>query len=143
MFIELRRESTVKDTGAIPGKLYINGTFFAYTLENAAYNIPDGFFKLYNRNSPKFGPKVHIEVPGRTWILFHGGNTPDDSQGCVLIAANRLSASKIQGDQSNFLYDVVKTAWDTGENVKFVVYRPLTLLAIAAGAIGLYWIAKE
>lgn len=143
MFIELRRETTVKDTGAIPGKLFIDGKFFAYTLENSAYNIPAGFLKLYDRNSPKFGPKVHIEVPGRGRILFHGGNTPEDSKGCVLIAANRLSASKIQGDQSNILYDIVKTAWNTGEKVSFVVYRPLTLLAIAAGAIGLYWIAKK
>lgn len=143
MFIELRRENTVKETGAIPGKLYINGKFFAYTLENAAYNIPSGFLNLYDRISPKFGPKVHIEVPGRTWILFHGGNLPEDSKGCVLLAANRLNDSKIQGDQSNTLYDIVKTAWNTGEKVTFIVYRPLTLFAIAAAALGFYLITKK
>ena len=143
MFIELRRENTVKETGAIPGKLYIDGKFFAYTLENAAYNIPSGFLDLYDRISPKFGPKVHIEVPGRTWILFHGGNLPEDSKGCVLVAANRLNDSKIQGDQSNTFYDVVKTAWNTGEKVTFVVYRPLTLFAIAAAALGFYLITKK
>ena len=47
MFVELRRENTVNDTGAIPGKLYIDGSFFAYTLENDDYNIPNGLFKLY------------------------------------------------------------------------------------------------
>lgn len=143
MFVELRRENTVKDTGAIPGKLYIDGKFFAYTLENAAYNIPSGLLELYDRISPKFGPKVHVEVPGRSFILFHGGNTPEDSKGCILIAANRIDESRIQGDQSNTFYDVVKTAWNTGEKVTFVVYRPLTLFAIAAAAFGFYLITKK
>ena len=144
MFIELRREKGNSETHAIPGKLYINGSFFAYTLENDLYNIPNGFLSLYDRLSPKFGKhKVHIEVPGRNFIMFHGGNYPDHSRGCVVIAKNRINDSYIQGDQSDVLYSIVKPAWDTGEKVTFVVYRPLTLLAIAAGAIGLYWIAKK
>lgn len=143
MFVELRRENTVKETGAIPGKLYIDGKFFAYTLENSNYNIPSGFLDLYDRISPKFGTKVHVEVPGRSFILFHGGNTPEDSKGCILIAANRINESRIQGDQSNTFYDVVKTAWNTGEKVTFVVYRPLTLFAIAAAAFGFYLITKK
>lgn len=144
MFIELRREKGNKETHAIPGKLYINGSFFAYTLENDLYNIPNGFLSLYDRLSPKFGKhKVHIEVPGRNWIMFHGGNYPDHSRGCVVIAKNRINDSYIQGDQSDVLYSLVKSAWDAGEKITFVVYRPLTLLAIAAGAIGLYWIAKK
>lgn len=144
MFIELRREKGNKETHAIPGKLYINGTFFAYTLENDLYNIPNGFLSLYDRLSPKFGKhKVHIEVPGRNWIMFHGGNYPDHSRGCVVIAKNRINDSYIQGDQSDVLYSLVKSAWDAGEKVTFVVYRPLILLAAAAGAFGLYYIAKK
>lgn len=143
MLLEIRRENTIEETGAIPGRLYVNGIFFAYTLENSAYNIPDGIFSLYDRNSPKFGPKVHIEVPGRTWILFHGGNLPEDSRGCVLVAANRINESKIQGDQSNILYDVVKTAWKAGENVRLVVYRPLVVFAVCAAAAGLYYLTTK
>lgn len=144
MFIELRREKGNSETHAIPGKLYINGSFFAYTLENDLYNIPNGFLSLYDRLSPKFGKhKVHIEVPGRNFIMFHGGNFPDHSRGCVVVAKNRINDSYIQGDQSDILYSLVKAAWDAGEKVTFVVYRPLRLLAIAAGAIGLYWIAKK
>ena len=143
MFIELRRENTVKDTGAIPGKLYIDGSFFAYTLENAAYNIPNGVFKLYERVSPKFGPKVHVEVPGRQYILFHGGNYPEHSKGCVLIARNRLNESYIQGDASGEFYSLYRAALDLGEKVTFVVYKPLTLLLLAAGAVGIYFVAKK
>lgn len=144
MFIELRREKGNKETHAIPGKLYINGSFFAYTLENDLYNIPTGFLKLYDRLSPKFAKhKVHIEVPGRNFIMFHGGNYPDHSRGCVVIAKNRINDSYIQGDQSDVLYSLVKSAWDSGEKVTFVVYRPLILLAAAAGAFGLYYIAKK
>jgi hypothetical protein len=144
MFIELRREKGNKETHAIPGKLYINGSFFAYTLENDLYNIPTGFLKLYDRLSPKFAKhKVHIEVPGRNFIMFHGGNYPDHSRGCVVIAKNRINDSYIQGDQSDVLYSLVKSAWDAGEKITFVVYRPLILLAAAAGAFGLYYIAKK
>ena len=144
MLLEIRRENTIEETGAIPGRLYVNGNFFAYTLENAAKNIPAGIFGLYDRFSPKFGKrKVYIEVPGRTFILFHGGNVPEHSGGCVLVAANRINESKIQGDQSDILYEVVKTAWDAGENVRLVVYRPLVVFAVCAAAAGLYYLTKN
>lgn len=144
MLLEIRREKTIDETQAIPGRLYVNGNFFAYTLENAAKNIPAGIFGLYDRFSPKFGKrKIYIEVPGRTFILFHGGNVPEHSGGCVLVAANRINESKIQGDQSDILYDVVKTAWDAGENVRLVVYRPLVVFAVCAAAAGLYYLIKN
>ena len=144
MFVELRREKTVEATGAIPGRLYIDGKFFAYTLENDLKKIPCGFFKLYDRLSPKFGKyKVHIEVPGRQYIMFHGGNLPEQSGGCVLVAANRINESKIQGDQSDALYSVIKDAWTRGENITFVVYKPFILLAAIAAAGGLYLLTKK
>lgn len=143
MFIELRREKGNSETHAIPGKLYIDGSFFAYTLENDLYNIPNGFLSLYDRLSPKFGKhKVHIEVPGRNFIMFHGGNNPGHSRGCVVIAKNRINDSYIQGDQSDVFYTLVKNAWDSGEKITFVVYRPAVILGVVAAAAGLYFLTK-
>ena len=139
MFVELRREKTVEATGAIPGRLYIDGKFFAYTLENDLKKIPCGFFKLYDRLSPKFGKyKVHIEVPGRQYIMFHGGNTPGDSAGCPLVAKSiDADAGTIAGDLSGVLYERLKNDLEAG-NVVITIRRATNwpvLLAIVGAAV--------
>lgn len=47
--------------------------------------IPEGFYRLGRRNSPRFGPNVWevLEVPNRTHILIHVANTADDVVGCI------------------------------------------------------------
>ena len=47
--------------------------------------IPAGEYRLKMTVSPKYGTcyKV-IDVPGRTNILIHTGNTVDDTLGCIL-----------------------------------------------------------
>jgi RHS repeat-associated protein len=47
--------------------------------------IPAGTYKATRHNSPSLGSvlKLH-EVPGRSDILLHPGNTPDDTKGCIL-----------------------------------------------------------
>lgn len=48
--------------------------------------IPWGTYLCKRVVSPKFGVTFEITgVPGRSAILFHKGNTIDDSRGCVLI----------------------------------------------------------
>lgn len=49
--------------------------------------IPTGSYLCQRVKSPKFGKTFEItEVPGRTHILIHGGNTEDDTLGCVVVA---------------------------------------------------------
>lgn len=47
--------------------------------------IPEGYYRLGRRNSPRFGPNVWevLEVPNRTHILIHVANTADDVVGCI------------------------------------------------------------
>ena len=52
MLLEIRRENTIDETGAIPGRLYVNGNFFAYTLENAAKNICKGNSRFPEMSKP-------------------------------------------------------------------------------------------
>lgn len=142
MKIELVREKVNEDTNAVPGKLFIDGNFFAYTLENDLYKIAEGTWPLYDRNSPKNGWKVHIDVPGRQWIMIHGGNRPEDSLGCVLLAKNRLSDSYIQGNMSNELYALLHDELTTGK-LKITVRREYSnMIRYALFSAGIYLVYK-
>lgn len=79
-----------------------NGTFgvllwnyqpFALSLEDPWRNnkrgmscIPAGTYSCKRVNSPKFGDTFEVtDVQSRTHILFHKGNTHEDTEGCILI----------------------------------------------------------
>jgi hypothetical protein len=48
--------------------------------------IPERSYLVKPFNSPKFGKCLKIEnVPGRSGILIHSGNTAGDTRGCVLV----------------------------------------------------------
>lgn len=47
--------------------------------------IPVGTYSLYSHVSPRFGKTLAFtRVVGRSGILFHAGNVPSDSEGCIL-----------------------------------------------------------
>jgi len=51
--------------------------------------IPEGTYKCKKIHSPKFGPTYEItSVPDRTHILFHCGNTVQDTSGCILLGTS-------------------------------------------------------
>lgn len=78
------------------GELYIDGRYFCDTLEPSvdAKEHPAVKVGKYPLNicwSSKFNcymPK--IEVPDRSGILFHVGNYPHDTLGCVLLGFNKI-----------------------------------------------------
>lgn len=54
--------------------------------ETQASCIPPGMYHCKRVNSPKFGDTFEVTgVPGRSAILFHAGNTEDDTRGCILV----------------------------------------------------------
>lgn len=83
----------VKGDKAILGKLYLNGGFVCYTLENAAKAIPCGLYNVQNSKSPKFKRELPLVwnsgVPSTRGIRIHVGNTAKDSQGCILVGMGR------------------------------------------------------
>ena len=138
MRLVIKRENATT-AGNVPGRLYVDGRFFAYTLENDILKIPAGTFDAYNRLSPKFAAyKVHIDVPGRNFIMFHGGNDATvDSTGCVITARNRINNDYIQGDASGDLYAVVSPKFAAGEPVTVTVKNPIRWpLVFAVAAVG-------
>lgn len=78
---------------AILGKLYLNGAFVCYTLENAAKAIPTGLYLVQNSMSPKFKRELPLiwnsGVSSSRGIRMHRGNTVKDSQGCILVGMGR------------------------------------------------------
>lgn len=77
------------------GVLLLDGRVIAVTLElayrankRAVSSIPHGVYLCKRVQSPKHGNTFEIYgVPDRTAILFHAGNSANDSQGCVLLGA--------------------------------------------------------
>jgi hypothetical protein len=119
MNLTLQREpSTPQST---PGKLYIDGVFYCYTLEDpvrerrnddgslidvAAWKIPgvtaipSGRYAVIIDQSSRFKRLMpHIlDVPGFDGIRIHPGNTSADTEGCVLV-----------GQVRNSLYDILQS----------------------------------
>ena len=144
MRLVIKREKKTA-AGNVPGRLYMDGQFFAYTMENAAKMIPAGTFPAYWRFSPKlFANKIAIDVPGRQYIMFHGGNVAvEDSSGCVITAARKLSPDYIQGDASAELYNTVRPALDAGELVTVTVKNPTNWPLVFAVAAAGYFLFKR
>ena len=83
------------------GKLYINGEGFCDTLENPYINnerniscIPKGQYKVRLRLPRESATRDYLhllvqDVPNRDWILFHIGNNPSHTKGCILVGNGR------------------------------------------------------
>jgi len=88
------KESTI-------GKLYINGESFCDTLENPWLDnqrniscIPEGQYKVRLRLPRESATRDYLhllvqDVPNRSYILFHIGNTAKDTSGCILVGNGR------------------------------------------------------
>jgi hypothetical protein len=102
------------DQKATRGKLYIDGKFECYTLEDqhrdgakvhGETRIPAGTYKLeFYPHGTKFHPKYlesygadfHkgmlrvCDVPGFEGVLIHKGNYHDDTEGCLLLGTSKM-----------------------------------------------------
>ena len=96
------------------GKLYLNGELFCDTLENPWLDnqrniscIPKGEYKVRLRTARESATRDYLhmlvkDVPNRSYILFHRGNTAKDTQGCILVGQsreqNRVNNSRLAMD---------------------------------------------
>ncbi len=112
MLLNVKRDQATNESQ--PGKLYIDGEFFCYTLERHP-NDPDhpciapGEFAL-TINEPthndhlwtpypdRFLPRLQ-DVPNRSGILMHAGNKAADSIGCILCGYDRVDQDHIGRSQ--------------------------------------------
>lgn len=103
----VRRWLTTVSTG---GELRLDDKVLCYTLERpVGLNrpnldaIPYGAYSVVLAWSPHFGmflPKL-LNVPGRTNILLHKGNTAEDTEGCILLGSD-LVPNRLLGSATAF-----------------------------------------
>lgn len=94
---KVRLVRTVATSEGTKGLLYVPGIDNPYhTMENPWLNnirkdscIPTGTYTCKPVVSPRFGKTIEVtDVPNRSHILFHAGNSPADTDGCILIGMN-------------------------------------------------------
>lgn len=118
----LRDTFTLKSS---TGKIFLNGEFFAHSLEDVSRGehvkiqsktcIPEGTYLVNVTESHRFQremPMIYnhqngyqLDARGISFkgIRIHGGNKEEHSEGCVLIAKNRLNDDLIQGSMEKEL----------------------------------------
>lgn len=149
MKYEVLRVSSQKDSTS--GLLFEvnNGkrTFLCYTLEDEQRDvkvwgetrIPAGTYKLglrteggfHNRYLSRYGADFHkgmiwvLDVPGFEWILWHSGNTDENTAGCLLLGnsqeSNLVKKDGFIGssrDAYKLVYPRVLAAIESGLDVK-------------------------
>ena len=135
----LERDTFTKDTTL--GKLYFNGEFLCHTLENSykannrnTSSIPTGLYDVRVRTSAESGnfKYVHLlieEVPKRSYILFHVGNTHKDTSGCILTGMDRVGAEMITNSLKAVLPPTIP--WTSGTPSIYITASPLLFLVTA------------
>ena len=117
---------------SIIGRLYLNEEYVCDTLENPYINnerniscIPEGKYNVRLRTPRESATRDYLhlivqEVPDRSYILFHKGNKPEHTQGCILVGFNNeqdfVSKSKYAMD---FLMRRILNLG--GENIKLLI----------------------
>ena len=121
------------------GKLYVNGVFQCYTLEDAdrrleaggkkAYGktaIPLGKYPVVVNRSPRFKVDMPllVDVPQFTGIRIHPGNRAEDTEGCILVGEIRGKTS-ILSSRATYekLFAMIREAYLREEGITIVVER--------------------
>jgi hypothetical protein len=103
------------------GELYLDDKFFCYTLEDCEREIPGkdvSQWKVYGKTaiprgryllkvsmSPKYKRELPelLDVPGYKGVRIHSGNTPLDTEGCILVGdvldVDRVASSRVAFDR--------------------------------------------
>lgn len=93
--VEIARNERIP--GGIRGSLSVDGDLVCQTLELSWKKntpnvscIPAGNYGCRRRESRRFGSTFEVlNVSGRTDILFHRGNLPRHTHGCIIVGMTR------------------------------------------------------
>ena len=135
---------------ATNGLLFIDEVFECFTLEDQYQDkkvfgetcIPEGTYPVefrkeggfHNRYSTKYdfhkGMLEIKDIPNFKWVLFHLGNTDENTAGCILVGDTQqdLDVSKdgfigSSGNAYKKFYPKVATALENGESVSLIVSK--------------------
>lgn len=104
MELRLEREPTQQERTF--GKLYVDGTFYCHTLEDAIREtkipgrtaIPPGRYQIILTPSARFQRRLPLllNVPNFVGVRIHPGNTTADTDGCILPGLTRTPTGLAQ-----------------------------------------------
>jgi hypothetical protein len=128
------------------GELFLNNEFFCYTLEDTVRGenikiakhtaIPCGIYKVKLSMSNRFQrlmPMIYTETneyeiikEGISFkgVRMHGGNTHENTEGCILVAKNLLNDDLIQGTMERPLVEKLEELG--GEGIIIIVNEPMS-----------------
>lgn len=124
------------------GEMFVNGNHFGWTLEDPVRGlgikvqyktaIPAGVYELVVNMSARFGRKMVqiMNVPGFDGVRVHGGNGPENTSGCVLVAANKASGNKIYGTLEATFTAMVGSLADTGDRVFMAIVNDVRSVTV-------------
>lgn len=135
MDLQLFREEVSDNGKATIGKLYIDGNYECFTLEDTVRPvkiahetaIPAGSYDLTLDYSPKFKrvmPHV-LNVPGFDGIRIHTGNTDVDTWGCLLLGQTHVKGQDFIGHSTlafQDFYPKLQSAVDRGEPCRITIH---------------------
>ena len=95
--MELKLVRGKANASSVEGKLYVDGVFECYTVEDLPRDkkvygitgIPKGKYKVTVSMSTRFHKRLPLllDVPGFEGIRIHSGNSSKDSEGCIIVGA--------------------------------------------------------
>ena len=118
------------------GSLFVNGTYFCDTLEDKVRDIPKegkipgktaipaGEYKVILTHSPRFKRELPrlLNVPYFDGILIHRGNTPEHTEGCILVGENKIKGQVVNSTQYELrLIELMRGAINRGEEITIKV----------------------
>ena len=127
-------------------KLYINDIYFSDVLEDPDKGlqdsmsleeiqkikikgntcIPYGTYNITITYSPRFKKNLPLlnNVKGFDGIRIHSGNTPQDTEGCILLGFNKIKGQVINSKVTvNKFIDIVQKALNKGEKVTIEITK--------------------
>lgn len=115
------------------GELFVNGSHFCYTLEDPVRlpgvkikdqtAIPAGVYRVDVNNSPRFGRQMPqlMNVPNFDGVRVHGGNGPENTSGCLLVAYQLAAGDKIYKTAEADFTKICQNIIDTGDRVYIAI----------------------
>jgi hypothetical protein len=146
--MELRLERLQYLPGSTIGRLYVDGRFECYTLEDGIRThkvygetaIPAGTYRVVVTYSPRFKRQLPLvlDVPNFDGVRIHPGNTPANTLGCILVGqqwsdgAETIGASRLA---FNLLYPKISAAIARNEPVVLNVMQEGAPVELATRAV--------
>lgn len=85
-------------------------------------SIPAGVYLCRRHQSPTFGETFIITgVPDRTLVLFHWGNTEEDTEGCVLVG-KRFGVLKVLDEDTGHMAYKLATLQSRDAHAEFMAF---------------------